>query len=258
MSDRHTAMTGGNRMGKPGSSGARPLQRAIERARYAGLRALLRPILRSEWETRRHPELNEGALQYSFALRALTDSAAHDVLDVGTGTTPWPQLLAGCGFRVTAIDEVASYWGPGGFFNRHFYVQHADIRRPDLSADYDAVTCLNVMSTIADDKLALAGMIAALDPGGRLVLSFPYNESVAVSNVYELPEAGYGQGARYRCRIYSRAEIEAWLEQGGLELVDQEYYRVFSGELWTMGQRETPRRVSVTDRHHFTAIVLQR
>jgi SAM-dependent methyltransferase len=258
MLDHHTVMTSARPVGKRGSSGPRRLHRAVEHARHAGLRALLTPILKAEWESRREPEINEGAVQYPFALRALTDCAARDILDVGTGTAAWPQLLVGCGFRVTAIDEIAGYWGPVRFFNRHFYVQHADIRRANLSAQYDAVTCLNVMSTIAEDRVALAGMLAALHPGGRLVLSFPYNETAPVANVYELPEAGYGRDARYRCRIYARADVDAWLEQYGLEIIEQEYYRTFGGELWTMGGRETPRRVSVAQRHHFTAIVLRR
>jgi SAM-dependent methyltransferase len=230
---------------------------AIQRARQAGLQALLTPILKAEWENVPAPEINEGAIQYPFALQALTDFGAQDILDVGTGTTAWPQLLVGCGFRVTAIDEVAGYWGPGGFFNRHFYVQHADVRHPNMPDDYDAITCLNVMSTIAQDREALAGMLTALRPGGRLVLTFPYNQAQSVANVYELPDAGYGRGARYRCRIYSRADIDAWLEQCRLQIVEQKYYRIFAGELWTMGGRETPREVAVSERHHFTAIVLR-
>ena len=248
----------GGTVGKRGLSGRRRLHRAIDHARDTALRALLTPILKAEWESRRDAEINEGAVQYPFALRALTNCAAHDILDVGTGTSAWPQLLVGSGFRVTAIDEITGYWGPAGFFNRHFYVQRGDIRRPNQSAAYDAVTCLNVMSTIVDDRVALAGMLAALRPGGRMVLSFPYNEATHVANVYELPEAGYGQGARYRCRIYSRADVDAWLEQCGVEVIEQEYYRMFRGELWTMGGRDTPRQVPVTERHHFTAVVLRR
>jgi SAM-dependent methyltransferase len=234
------------------------LGQAIRRAHHTGIRALLTPVLKSEWETAPPPEINEGAVQYPFALRALTDRAVHDVLDVGTGTTAWPQLLVGCGFNVTAIDEVAGYWGPGGFFNRHFYVQHADIRQPNMSERFDAVTCLNVMSTLSDDHAALGGMLTVLRPGGHIVLTFPYSETRSVADVYELPDAGYGRGARYRCRVYSRADLDAWRHTHPLELVEQEYYRIFRGELWTMGPRERPRQVSVTDHHHFTAVVLRR
>jgi SAM-dependent methyltransferase len=239
--------------------GFRPrLGQAIRRAHHTGIRALLTPVLKSEWETAPPPEINEGAVQYPFALRALTDRAAHHVLDVGTGTTAWPQLLVGCGFNVTAIDEVAGYWGPNGFFNRHFYVQQADIRKPTLSARFDAVTCLNVMSTLSDDHAALGGMLTVLRPGGHIVLTFPYSETQSVADVYEHPGAGYGQGARYRCRVYSRADLDAWLDTLRVELVEQEYYRMFRGELWTMGGRDLPRPVSVTDHHHFTAVVLRR
>jgi SAM-dependent methyltransferase len=218
---------------------------------------LIRPLLKSEWEHHVAREINEGAVGYQVALRALTAHAAREVLDVGTGTSAWPQLLVGCGFRVSAIDEVAGYWGPAGFFNRHFYVQRADIRHPSLRQRFDFITCLNVMSTISDHRAAIAGMFRVLKPGGHLVLSFPYNETHSVDNAYRLPNAGYGQNARYGCRIYSRAEIDAWLRQHSAELVEQEYYQMFTGEYWTVGERVTPIHVTVNDLHHFTSVVIR-
>jgi SAM-dependent methyltransferase len=234
------------------------LRSAVLYVQEAGSRALLTPLLKAEWEGHSGGAINEGAVGYQIALRALTDHDAREVLDVGTGTSPWPQLLVGCGFRVTAIDEVAGYWGPAGFFNRHFYVQRDDIRHPNLRQRFDFITCCNVMSTISDDQAAVAGMFRMLKPGGHLFLSFPYNETHSVDNAYELPDAGYGQNARYGCRIYSRAEIEAWLRQQSAELVEQEYYRVFTGAYWTVGERVTPAHVTVDDLHHFTAIVIRR
>jgi SAM-dependent methyltransferase len=234
------------------------LHQVFRQLQHTGVRALLTPLLRAEWENAPAPELNEGTVQYPFAIRVLTESAAQQVLDVGTGTTAWPHLLLGCGFKVTAVDEVASYWGPGGFFNRHFYVQHADIRDPQLRAHFDAITCLNVMSTIPDDRAALAGMLSVLRHGGHLILTFPYNEHRAIPNAYELPGAGYGRSARYICRMYSRTDLDAWLQEFDIQLIEQEYYRLFAGEFWTMGGRETPRRVDVTDRHHFTSLLLRR
>jgi SAM-dependent methyltransferase len=234
------------------------LRSAILRLQQAGVHAFLTPLLRSEWEHSRALEINEGAVGYQVALRALTTHTPREVLDVGTGTTAWPQLLVGCGFRVTAIDEVASYWGAAGFFNRHFYVQRADIRHSILQRRFELITCLNVLSTISDHQAAISGMFRVLRPGGHLVLSFPYNETQSVDNAYRLPDAGYGQNARYRCRIYSRTEIDTWLREHPAELVEQEYYRVFTGDYWTVGARLSPLRVTVNDLHHFTTIVIRR
>src|SRR5271167_1757286 len=109
----------------------------------------LAPLLRRE-ARQFGPEINEGAVQYALALRTLTDRAAHDVLDVGTGLSAWPSLLAGCGFRVTAVDEFSRYWGAGRPFNRHFLVQQDDITRSRLAPGFDALTCLNVMMAITN------------------------------------------------------------------------------------------------------------
>jgi hypothetical protein len=90
-------------------------------------------------------------------------------------------------------------------------------------------------------------------------MSFPYNESTYVRNAYELPEAGYGKERSYVCQVFSRNELREVTENGHGRIVDQEYYEVFSGELWTCGHRlRPPRRVGETDRHHLTCVAMQK
>ena len=86
------------------------LKSTARRLYEAGARAYLTPTLRREAH---HPlpEINEGAVQYALALAALAKHEGRRVLDVGSGLSSWPRLLADCGFDVTAVDEFASYWG---------------------------------------------------------------------------------------------------------------------------------------------------
>jgi SAM-dependent methyltransferase len=235
------------------------LKTALRSAYDLGGRVYLGPVLRAEARRSAAAEINEGAVQYALALRVLADAAAHEVLDVGTGLSSWPRLLADCGFHVTAIDEFSRYWGASRPFNRHFLVQHDDITQSRLrGGGLDALTCLNVMMAIVDDLAAIAGMFRLVRPGGILVLSFPYNELQPVENVYALPDAGYGQNFRFPCRVYSRADISRWLGEHPGECIAQEFYKMFTGEFWTMGERVPPRLVGVDEPHQFSTVVLRR
>jgi hypothetical protein len=114
------------------------------------------------------------------------------------------------------------------------------------------------MMSIPDDSAAVAGMFKLTRPGGLVAMSFPYNEHRSVANVYELPDAGYGQDFRFKCKLYSRADIDRWISEQQAELVLQERYRVFSGELWTMGHRVVPTVTGPDEPHHFTTVVLRK
>ncbi len=48
------------------------------------------------------------------------------VLEVGTGLTGWPAVLAQCGFVVTTIDNMRDYW-PASAVNRHWSFRNVDI-----------------------------------------------------------------------------------------------------------------------------------
>jgi SAM-dependent methyltransferase len=237
----------------------RVLKNAVMYAYEAGGRAYLTPALRHEEGEAFTSEISEGAFQYADALRALTDANAREVLDVGTGLVCWPRLLTDCGFRVTAIDKYSrGYWSDRRPFNRHYLVHQDDITNLQREGLFDALTCLHVMMAIVDHRAAIAGMFQHVRPGGVLVLSFPYNERHGVENVYALPEAGYGQGFGFPCRIYCQEDITGWLDEYPGECIAQERYRVFSGELWTMGQRIPPERAAADEPHHFTTVVIRK
>ena len=233
------------------------LKRGLRRAYEAGGRVYLTPLLKREWRTPPIPELREYVFQFEFALRAVARHMPRELLDAGSGVSSWPHLLASCGIRVTATDEMHGYWG--SMFNRHYHVIPDDITASRLDRQYDMVTCLGVLTTIADDRPAVRNLFRLVRPGGILVLTFAYRDGEAVPNAYALPGATYRAGYRYICRMFSRAEVEAWLAEEGGEIEEQEYFKVFTGPYWASGERiEPPQRARVDEPHQYTAISIRK
>jgi len=223
---------------------------------YRAAQLPISPLLRYEWSKRGQRRLNERPLEYAFTLTCLSELCPESVLDVGTGTTAWPQLLANCGYNVTAIDEGNSYWGRQ-VANRHHHVLHDDITNPRIEGEFDAITCLSVIEHVRDHEAAVRGMRGLLGTGGHAVVSVPYEERRFIENVYALPGVSYGADAPYICRVYSRREIQRWLAEG-FEIVRQDYYRVFTGDLWAFGDRlRPPVKAGANEPHHLTCLLLR-
>lgn len=196
--------------------------------------------------------------QYAFALNALSRSRSQDVLDVGTGRSAWPALVASCGYRLTAVDEMKGYWG-GRVTNRHFYLIQDDITTTKREEQYGIVTCLYSMQHILKHAAAVSNMARLLKPQGILILTFPYCEGCYVPNAYDLPDSGYGQNSRYICQIFSRDTLNDWIRRTGLELIEQRYYRIFTGDFWSVGTHlRPPEEVTMDQPHHLTGVVLRR
>jgi SAM-dependent methyltransferase len=199
---------------------------------------------------------NERPVEYAFVFQQLAYAAPHSVLDVGTGTTALPHLMHSCGYLVTAIDNVRDYW-PARMVNRHYHVINDDVLNSKLSMKFDFITCVSVLEHIPVHEQAVRSMFSLLNPGGRLLLTIPYNETTYVDNVYRLPEAGYGRENPYVCQVFSRNQLDAWLEQNQAVLMTQELWQMFSGEFWTFGQRLLPpRQVSLPEAHHLACLIL--
>jgi SAM-dependent methyltransferase len=217
-----------------------------------------RQISRRE-EVTRTQGLNEQGVAFGFYLRQLYSSGARRVLDVGTGQSAWPRILTECGFHVTALDSMGAYWDGSEFLNSYYHVCRDDITRPRLQEQFDAILAVSVMSVIREHERALASMVRLLAPGGRIVLTCPYNESRFVDDAYQLPGSVYPRNMTYVCQVYSRAEIDRWCEQNALMVLHQEYFRVWAGELWGLGGRlRVGQAVARGEPCDFTGVVLGR
>ncbi|MHC4166252.1 MAG: class I SAM-dependent methyltransferase [Planctomycetota bacterium] len=221
-------------------------------------RWFLHPMLLLEWKRSHLKQINERAAEYGFALKWLLKNCPVEVLDVGAGRTSWPHLMANCGFRVTAIDKIKDYW-KSGFFNRHYYIINSDITRLNINKQFDFITCISVIEHIPNHKDAFDGMLGLLKPGGHLVLTFPYNEKQYIDNVYKLPDVGYGRDYPFICQVLSRRQIDEWLADNPAKIIDQEYYEIFSGDLWAFGERiRPPKKVEKERKCHLTCLVIQK
>jgi SAM-dependent methyltransferase len=229
----------------------------VRRVYETGARVYLGPLLKREWRYPPIQELREYVFQFEFALRAVAKHMPRELLDAGSGVSSWPHLLAECGIRVTATDEMHSYWG--SMFNRHYHVIPDDITASRLDRQFDMVTCLGVVTTIEDDRAAIANLFRLTRPGGHIVLTAAYKDDEAVPNAYALPNATYGKGYRFIARQFSREEVEGWLREHGGELEEQEFFRVFAGTYWAEGERlEPPARVSRDEPHQYTALLIKK
>lgn len=242
---------------------SRRLKNAALSLYLAVVKLLLQPYLQWLWRVNQRVAsqrpVGSRVLEYAFALKWVMRTWPKEVLDVGSGTSAFPAILAaGGGRRVTAIDEPGSYW-KGDLFNRHYNIVREDITRPRMERQFDFITCIGVLEHIPNHRDAVKGMFTLLRPGGHMMLSFPYNEKRYVENVYALDGVGYGRDQHFVCQIYSRKELEEWLRDGPGEIVEQAYYRIFTGDLWAFGERlQPPIEVSETECHHTTCLLIRK
>lgn len=206
---------------------------------------------------------NERPIEYAFALKWIAKIYPENVLDVGTGKTAWPHIVANCGIKTTAIDQIDKYWGEK-FDNRHYYVVDDDILNPKINKKFDLITCISVLEHIPEYDLAIKNMISLLNSKGILVLTFPYNEKKYIHNAYELATSSYG-GPEYAKKInyigqcFSRNEINQWLTNNSCILLEEELYEVFDGMYWSEGKKlKIPRKVTKKENHNLMCIAIQK
>ena len=215
-----------------------------------------RRLVRNEFLAQKFLPINERPVEYRFVFEQLTQAFPRTVLDVGTGVTALPQLMRTCGFEVSAIDNIKDYW-PSGMLNRHYHVQDDDILAPRLAGPFDFITCISTLEHIRDHARAVRNMFALLRPGGRLILTFPYNENTYVENVYALPGSIGADKYPFITQAFSRAQIEQWTAGGAAKIIAQEFWRYFDGAYWTLGQRVTPPlKVGPGEPHQISCLAL--
>lgn len=213
-------------------------------------------ICRREYLAQEFLGINERPVEYRFVFEQLTQAFPRTVLDVGTGRTALPQLMRTCGFLVTAIDNIKDYW-PSGMVNRHYHVLDDDILEPKVRGPFDFVTCISALEHIRDHARAMRMMFSLVRPGGRLVVTFPYNENTYVENVYALPGSIGPDKYPFVTQVFSRREVEQWTRDNDAQVVAQEYWRYFDGAFWTIGQCVVPpARVESSDLHQISCIAL--
>jgi len=212
--------------------------------------------LKREYNEQKYNIINERSIEYSFVFKQLSKLCPRTILDVGTGRTSLPKLLQHCGYHITAIDNIKEYWTKG-MFNRHFHIIDDDITNTKINNKFDFIICISVLEHIRKYNEAVDNICSLLNTNGHLVLTFPYNEKEYIDNIYKSPEATYGANFDYICQIFSRKEIDYWIKKHNLYIIEQQYWKKFSGDFWTFGKNICPAvQVEKNELHQLTCLLL--
>lgn len=200
---------------------------------------------------------NERPVEYRFVFEQISKQYPKKILDVGTGLTSLPHLMANCGSAVTAIDNIKDYWSHD-LFNRHYYVKNDSIVEPKINEKFDLITCISTLEHIENYNKAVESMFNMLNSGGYLILTFPYNEKKYEYNVYTLPGTNVIGLPAYKTHAFSRKEIENW-SINKAKVINQEYWQFFDGDYWTIGKKlDIPKKVTNEEKHQISCVLFQK
>ena len=226
-------------------------------------RRYVQSILEDEWAKARRGDLfgdpNERPIEYAFALTQIASHCPGSVLDIGTGMTSWPHLLANCGLAVSATDNIKDYWSEA-IWNRHWLVENDDITRTTVNGTFDMITCMSVLEHIVKYEDAARSMGALLNPGGRVILTVPFNNDRYIENVYKMEGSRLNRpGIAFVGQVFSRAVLEAAFSKAGLVPEYEELYDAHTGAFWSIGERIQPiRRASRGAKHDLGCFVFRK
>ena len=216
-----------------------------------------RKILSLEARRQHFRRYNERPVEFAFLFRAIARCAPEAIVDVGTGTTALPALIANCGPVVTALDNVTDYW-EDGLINRHWHIVDDDIQRTKVAQKFDMVTCISTLEHIREYDSAARNMLKLLKPRGYLVLTCPFTWGQHVDDCYRQPGADAGLAAApYIGNSYSGTDLERWLSAGA-ELVEIEYWKGFSGRHWALGKRLAPPLPATRETGNLACMLIRR
>lgn len=161
-------------------------------------------------------------------------------LDVGSGDSVFPSFIANCSnFFVTVIDKF--HWvqkqkqylkrleKQGWLVNGRFNILEQDFLKADLpDASFDVITSISVLEHIEGegDTEAVAKIYRLLKPGGRFLMSSPYNHDKPAD--YYMKGSVYGEdprdGAAFFQRHYSSETLKKRIIDGAPFTVEKMFY----------------------------------
>jgi SAM-dependent methyltransferase len=224
---------------------------------YKPLNFAIEVILHRQYLRQKPAPFNERSVEYRYVFQQLTRLCPQTILDAGTGKSALPSLLKTCGFAVTAIDNKSTYW-ESGFSNWHYHIIQDDILKPALRGSFDLVLCISVLEHIPEHALAVTNLMQLARPGGHVILTFPYHEHQYCPNVYQAPGSDVKIKPNFITQAFSRKEVDLWLRQTGAKLIDQEFWRFYTGEYWTTGAKlAKPERATDATPHQIACMLFE-
>jgi len=168
----------------------------------------------------------EGANRYNrWIVSAFRPYVGRELLEVGIGHGGFRALLATPGYVGADIDAELVLHARAAVPNVDLVV--ADVAAPGFGnalggRRFDTVLCVNVLEHVRQQEAGLANMMAALNPGGHLLLFVP-----AFSALYNDLDRLAGHVRRYR-----KAEVRQLLVDAGAHVVTSEYFNAVGAIGW--------------------------
>ena len=117
------------------------------------------------------------------------------------------------------------------FHGKPFEAHHMDVSSEALlqfrDRQLDTAVCLNVLEHVEDDVHALRNMRDALAPGARMCLLVPVNKWLF----------GPMDAIDHHYRRYTKAEMNAKLEEAGLVVEHQNYFNMLGIAAWYVSNK---------------------
>lgn len=148
------------------------------------------------------------AVEYPLVARMLEARAGQSLLDAGAGRrAEFATLAAQAGLEVTAIDD-RDDGGADAPRAGVTYVRGDARALPFADGSFDRVTAISTLEHIEDgDSAAIAELARVLAPGGRLVVSVPFNP-LKRADIFRTDDV-YGRAGRaFFERIYDEEALQ--------------------------------------------------
>jgi 2-polyprenyl-3-methyl-5-hydroxy-6-metoxy-1,4-benzoquinol methylase len=161
---------------------------------------------------------------HSVILEWLAEGHGRRLLDVGAADGLLSRHLTGRGWKVTGIEADPAMAAAGATFCERMLV--ADLNRgvPALEGLFDTIVCGDVLEHLADPRDVLRTLVAALAPGGDVVVSVPnvahlwMRLSLLVGR-FEYADRGILD--RTHLRFFTQRTLDELLVAAGLEPVQR-------------------------------------
>lgn len=161
-----------------------------------------------------HPHTIRGITYRNLMVARQVPRGAHRVLEVGPGEGWLSRILSARGHDVTAVD-LASGWlrrlEPGAVRHR---AAAAMTQLPFAEASFDAVIAAEVVEHIPDLAQALREAARILVPGGTLVVTVPYRETL---KMVVCEDCGERYEVNGHLHTFDRESLVAHLHSAGLK-----------------------------------------
>jgi SAM-dependent methyltransferase len=158
-----------------------------------------------------HPHTQRGILYRNLVVASQLGTRARDVLEVGPGEGGLTRILLGRGHVVTALD-LAQGWLVR-LPDSATKVAGEVTALPFADRSFDAVVAAEVIEHIPEQNRALGEAARVLRPGGLLVVTVPYRETLTYVNC---PECGARFEVNGHVHRFEGPELEQALRAAGL------------------------------------------